>query len=78
MSCGHEKGSGELGIEVSVQGFRVSRKNCSSLGCLHTDDSVFRHGVLETGTAFLQKPFMPASLAHIKREVLDAGREANS
>ena len=41
----------------------------------YTDDSVFRHGVLETGTAFLQKPFTPASLARKVREVLDEVRE---
>ena len=44
----------------------------------YTDDSVVRHGVLETGTAFLQKPFTPAGLARKIREVLDAGREASS
>ena len=44
----------------------------------YTDDTVFRNGVLETGTAFLQKPFTPTGLARKTREVLDAGREEAS
>jgi PAS domain S-box-containing protein len=44
----------------------------------HTDYAVARHGVLEAGTAFLRKPFTPASLARKVREVLDAGREQSS
>ena len=41
----------------------------------YTDDAIVRHGVLETGTAFLQKPFTPDVLARKVREVLDAGQE---
>ncbi len=37
----------------------------------YTDDTVLRHGVLEEGTHFLQKPFTPAALANKVREVLD-------
>ena len=40
----------------------------------YTDDSVVRHGVLELGTAYLQKPFSPESLARKVREVLDSPR----
>jgi two-component system cell cycle sensor histidine kinase/response regulator CckA len=37
----------------------------------YTDDSVFRHGVLEGGVAFLQKPFNLKTLAQKIREVLE-------
>ena len=38
----------------------------------YTDDAIVRHGVLEAGHAFLQKPFTPETLAAKVREVLDA------
>jgi two-component system, cell cycle sensor histidine kinase and response regulator CckA len=38
-----------------------------------TDDAIARHGVLELGIAFLQKPFTPFGLAQKVRELLDAG-----
>ena len=37
----------------------------------YTDHAVVRHGVLEPGIAYLQKPFTPDSLARKVREVLD-------
>ena len=36
----------------------------------YTDDIITQHGVLERGTAFLQKPFSPDQLAAKVREVL--------
>ncbi len=40
----------------------------------YTDDSIVRHGVLESGVAFIQKPITPASLSRKVREVLDTDR----
>jgi len=37
----------------------------------YTDDAIVRHGVLETGLAFMYKPFSPDTLARKVREVLD-------
>ena len=37
----------------------------------YTDDSIFRHGVLEGGVAFLQKPFNLKDLTQKIRQVLD-------
>jgi len=38
----------------------------------YTDDSIVHQGVLDPGTAFMQKPFSPWSLARRVRQVLDS------
>ncbi len=38
----------------------------------YSDEAIVRHGLLDPGTAFLQKPFTPAALARKVRELLDA------
>jgi len=40
----------------------------------YTDDAVVRHGILQEGIAYLQKPFTPVSLAKKVRVVLGARR----
>jgi FixJ family two-component response regulator len=38
----------------------------------YTDDAIIRHGVLEEGVAFIQKPFTTDALLRKVRDVLDA------
>jgi PAS domain S-box-containing protein len=38
----------------------------------YTDDAIIHHGVVQEGTAFLQKPFSPDALVQKVRQVLDA------
>jgi DNA-binding response OmpR family regulator len=44
----------------------------------YTDDSIVRHGVLESKIAYLQKPITPDSLTTRVRAVLDGPRNAVS
>ena len=37
----------------------------------YTDEAVTRHGVLDPGAAYVQKPFTPEAIARKVREVLD-------
>ncbi len=37
----------------------------------YTDDAILHHGVIESGVAFIQKPFSPTSLLRKVREVLE-------
>jgi two-component system cell cycle sensor histidine kinase/response regulator CckA len=64
---------GMSGAEL-IERLSASRPGIRTL-CMsgYTDDSVVRHGVLERGVAYLQKPFNPDSLSRKVREVLDAG-----
>lgn len=43
----------------------------------YTDDAIVRHGVLEPGVCFIQKPYLPKALARKVREVLDASEKTN-
>jgi CheY-like chemotaxis protein len=38
----------------------------------YTDDAIVRHGVLDEGVAFIQKPFTADALVHKINEVLDS------
>ncbi|HEV8125057.1 MAG TPA: PAS domain S-box protein [Gemmatimonadales bacterium] len=40
----------------------------------YTDDAILRHGMLQPGIAYLEKPFTPETLARMVRMVLDARR----
>ena len=37
----------------------------------YTDDAIVHHGILDSGTPFIEKPFTPDGLARKVREVLD-------
>ena len=41
----------------------------------YTDDAIVRHGVIEVGTNFIQKPFTPDSLAKKVQEIIGASLE---
>jgi CheY-like chemotaxis protein len=57
---------------VLVQTLQERRVNAKVLYMSgYTDDAIVRHGVLEPGTSFLQKPFTPGSLVRKVRQVLD-------
>jgi len=43
----------------------------------YTDDAVVRHGVIEVGTNFIQKPFTPDALGKKVRELLSASENKN-
>ena len=42
----------------------------------YTNEAIVRHGVLEPGTLFIQKPFTPEGLGRKVREALDLGHGA--
>ena len=62
----------EIGGRMLVEQISALRPGIKVLYVsVYTDDTVIRHGVLEEGTAFLQKPFTPVALANKVRDVLD-------
>jgi CheY-like chemotaxis protein len=65
---------GVSGPEV-VKRMRVIRPALKAI-CMsgYTDETVVRHGILESGIAFLQKPVSPDALRSKVRSVLDDGR----
>jgi PAS domain S-box-containing protein len=70
-----QMGGGELAQKLSA--LRPSLRVLFISG--YTDDAIVRHGVLERGTAFLQKPFSLEVFTRRVREVLDApGQPADS
>jgi FixJ family two-component response regulator len=44
----------------------------------YTDDSIVRHGVLDSDVAFLQKPITPETLTHKLREVIEGVASARA
>jgi PAS domain S-box-containing protein len=80
--CEHFKGAIDLLVTDVVMPGLSGRRLASHLAVLHpnmrvlfmsgyADDAIVRHGVLEAGMPFLQKPFTPMMLARKVREVLD-------
>ena len=59
------------GTELAVQLGR--ERPALKILCMsgYTDDALVRHGLAESGVAFLQKPITPAALIHQVRAVLD-------
>jgi two-component system, cell cycle sensor histidine kinase and response regulator CckA len=80
--CKEFKGQIDLMITDVVMPQMNGRELAEKLGVLRpdarvlymsgfTDDAIVRHGVLDDGTCFIQKPFSPDALALKTREILD-------
>lgn len=63
----------ELASRIATQRAKIKLLFISG----YTDDSIFRHGVLEGGVAYLQKPFNLKAIAQKIREVLDGAPAAS-
>ncbi|HWQ56372.1 MAG TPA: response regulator [Bryobacteraceae bacterium] len=66
------------GPEVGVEIARLRRETRLLYISGYTDEAIVQHGILESGMAFLQKPFLPDVLACKVREVLDAEKVASA
>ena len=86
LVCSGHKGAIHLILTDVVMPGMSGRELCTRLTPLYpgvkviymsgyTDDAIGHHGVLEPGTAYLQKPFTPNALERKVREVLDTGRD---
>jgi signal transduction histidine kinase/CheY-like chemotaxis protein len=60
------------GRELATQFVRLKPNTKVLFMSGYTDDAIIRHGVLRPGTAYLQKPFSPETLARKVRAVLDS------
>ena len=80
--CKDFEGQIDLVITDVVMPYMSGRELAENVGSLRpgtrvlymsgfTDDAIVRHGVLDDGMCFIQKPFSPAALALRAREVLD-------
>ena len=66
--------SGMSGRELADQVTRLRPGTKVIFMSGYTDDALGHHGVLETGTAFVEKPFTIDGLLRKVRDVLDSGR----
>jgi DNA-binding NarL/FixJ family response regulator len=66
----------EMSGRVLAERFSAVRPNARVLYMSgYTNDAIVRHGVLEPGLAYIQKPFSPEILARKIREVLEKSAE---
>ncbi|MGI9165721.1 MAG: PAS domain S-box protein [Pyrinomonadaceae bacterium] len=59
------------GRELAERFAQIYPQMCILFTSGYTDDAIVRHGVIEAGVKFIQKPFTPDALARKVRELLD-------